>query len=177
MQQWLSLHNTLAIMEYETTLEYSAPLLREAVAGFWRRTVGAGLLIALAVCAVLLGFLLAQGDRSWFVGLLGAGVMFGAAFVVAVYVVHYRNAIQKLHDMGSPRATFRASDNSFTVSSDVATSTVPWSTVIEVWKLENCWLLLFSKAQFMTLPLASVSRELQAFVLARVAAAGGKNDG
>ncbi|PTT89163.1 hypothetical protein DBR42_08380 [Pelomonas sp. HMWF004] len=135
------------------------------------------MLIALAICAGMLGFLLAQGDRSWVVGLLGSAVIFGAAFVVAIYVVHYRNAMQKLRDMGSPRATFRASDNSFTVSSDVATSTVPWSTVTQIWKFENCWLLLFSKAQFMTLPLASISQDMQAFVLARVAAAGGKADG
>jgi hypothetical protein len=164
-------------MEYEAILEYSVPLLREAVAGFWRRTVGVGMLIALAVCAGLLGFLLAQGDRSWFVGLLGAVVIFGAALVGAVYVIHYRNAVQKLRDMGSARATFRASESSFTVTSDVATSTVPWSTVAEIWKFESCWLLLFSKAQFMTLPLASVPKELQAFVQVRVAAAGGKTDG
>jgi drug/metabolite transporter (DMT)-like permease len=164
-------------MEHETTLEYSVPLLREAVAGFWRRSVGVGMLIALAVCAGMLGVLLVQGDRSWVVGLLGAVVTLGAAFVVAIYAVHYRNAIQKLRDMGSPRATFRASDSSFTVSSDLATSTVPWSTVTQIWKFKNCWLLLFSKAQFMTLPLASVPQDMQAFVLARVAAAGGRTDG
>lgn len=163
-------------MKHETTLEYSAPLLREAVAGFWRRSVGVGMLIALAVCAGMVVVLLTQGDRSWVVGLLGSAVTFGAAFVVAIYVVHYRNAIQKLRDMGSTQATFRVSDNSFTVSSDAATSTVPWSTVTHIWKLKNCWLLLFSKAQFMTLPLASVPQDMQAFVLARVAAAGGKID-
>ncbi|RYG96027.1 MAG: YcxB family protein [Alphaproteobacteria bacterium] len=164
-------------MEHETTLEYSVPLLREAVAGFWRRSVGMGMLIALAICAGMLGVLLAQGDKSWVVGLLGAVVTLGAAFVVAIYAVHYRNAIQKFRDMGSPRATFRASDNSFTVSSDLATSTVPWSTVTQIWKFKNCWLLLFSKAQFMTLPLASVPQDMQVFVLERVAAAGGRTDG
>ena len=134
------------------------------------------MLIALAVCGGMFAFLLAHGDRSWVVGLLGAAIAFCAAFLVAIYVVHYRNAVQKLGDMGSPRATFRASVDSFTVSSDAANSTVPWATVTQVWKFKNCWLLLFSKAQFMTLPLASLSQDLQAFVLARVAAAGGKID-
>jgi hypothetical protein len=164
-------------MEHETTLEYSVPLLREAVAGFWRRSVGVATLVALAVCAGMLGVLLAQGDRSWIVGLLGSVVALGTAFVVAIYAVHYRNAVQKLHEMGSPRATFKATDSSFTVSSDLATATVPWPTVTHIWKFKNCWLLLFSKAQFMTLPLASVPPDMQAFVLARVAATGGKTDG
>lgn len=164
-------------MEHETTLEYSVPLLREAVAGFWRRSVGVGTLIALAVCAGMLGVLLAQGDRSWVVGLLGSVVALGTVFVVAIYAVHYRNAVQKLRDMGSPRATFSTTDSSFTVTSDLATSTVPWSTVTQIWKFKNCWLLLFSRAHFMTLPLASVPQDMQAFVLARVTAAGGRTDG
>jgi hypothetical protein len=164
-------------MEHETTLEYSVPLLREAVAGFWRRSVGLGVLLALIVCAGMLGFLLAQGDRSWVVGFLAAVIIFGAMFVVTIYFVHYRNALQKFRDMGSPRATFRAAEDSFIVSSGAGTSTMRWSSVAQVWKFKNCWLLLFSKAQFMTLPLASVSEEMRAFVLERVAAAGGKTDG
>lgn len=163
-------------MEHETTLEYTIPVLREAVAGFWRRTVGRGLLIALPICAGSLAALLIQGDRSWLVGMLGAAITFGVALLIALYVVHYRNVVQKLRDMGAPRATFKATVDSFTVSSSVATSTMPWSSVIQVWKFKNCWLLLFSKAQFMTLPLASVPQELRVFVLARVAAAGGKID-
>lgn len=164
-------------MEHETTLEYTVPLLREAVAGFWRRSVGAGILIALTVCTGMLGFFLIQGDRSWVVGFLAAVIFFGAMFVVAIYFVHYRNAIQKFRDMGSPRATFRVSEDSFTVSSGAGTSTLPWSSVTQVWKFNNCWLLLFSKAQFMTLPLGCISEETRAFVLKRVAAAGGKTDG
>ncbi len=164
-------------MEHETTLEYTVPLLREAVAGFWRRSIGVGMPIALTVCVGAFALLLAQGDRSWVVGFLGAAIAFGAALSIAIYVVQYRNALRKLHDMGSPRATFKASADSFTVRSDSATSTVPWSAVTQVWKFKSCWLLLFSKAQFMTLPLSSVSQDLQAFVLARVAAAGGKVDG
>ena len=105
-------------MEHETTLEYTVPLLREAVAGFWRRSVGVGMLIALAVCAGVFTLLLARGDRSWVVGLLGAALTFGAALLVAIYVLHYRNAIQKFHDMGSPRATFKASVDSFPPASE-----------------------------------------------------------
>lgn len=164
-------------MEHEATLEYTLPLLREAVAGYWRRSVGVGVLVALIVCGGMFAALLAQGDRSWVVGLLGATIAFCVAFVVAVYVVHYRNAVQKLRDMGAPRARFKASVDSFTVTTDTASSTVPWATVVQVWKFRNCWLLLFSKAHFMTLPLACVPPDLRSFVLARVAAAGGKIDG
>lgn len=164
-------------MEQETTLEYNLPLLREAVTGFWRRSMGMGLLIASIFCAGMLGFLLVQGDRSWVVGVLAAVLLFAVVFVVAAYIIHYRNTLKKFRDMGSPRAIFKASENSFSVSSGIGTSTVPWSSVIEVWKFKNCWLLLFSKAQFITLPLECIPEEMQAFILKSVSAAGGKTDG
>lgn len=168
---------SLAIMEHETTLEYTVPLLREAVRGFWRRSVGAGLFIAIAICAGMLIFLLMQGDRSWVVGVIAAVLAFGAMLAAAVYVVHFRNSLQKFRDMGSPQAIFKASEHSFTVISAAGTSTLPWSSVKEVWKFKNCWLLLFSKAQFMTLPLACIPEETRAFIINRVAAGGGKADG
>jgi hypothetical protein len=164
-------------MEHETVLEYTGPLLREAVWAFWRRSVGVGILIALTACAAMLAFLLVQGDRSWIVGVLAAVLFFGAMFVAAIYFVHYRNTLRRFHDLGTPRATLRATKDSFTVSSGAGSSTMPWSMVIEVWKFRNCWLLLFSKAQFITLPLASLSEEARAFVHERVVAAGGKVDG
>jgi hypothetical protein len=164
-------------MEQQATLEYTLPLLREAVAGFWRRSVGLGFLVALALCVVVLCVLLIQGDRSWAVGFIAAVLLFGLLFIAAVYFVHYRNALQKFQNMGAPTATLRVSQDSFTVTSGAGSSTLPWTSVTEVWKLQNVWLLLFSKAQFMTLPLKSIPKDMRAFVLERISSAGGKTDG
>jgi hypothetical protein len=164
-------------MKHETTLIYTVPIVREAVFGFWRRSVGGGFLIALIVLAVLLAFDVLSGDRSWRVGMLGAVFLIGASMMVAIYFVHYANATRKLKDMGEPRAAFTASESSFTVASGAGSSTLPWSSVTEVWKLKGCWLLLFSKAQFMTLPILCVPEDMRAFILQRVAAAGGKVNG
>lgn len=164
-------------MKYETTLTYTAPIVREAVFGFWRRSVGVGFLIALVILAVALAFEVSSGDRSWRVGMLGAVLLIGASMMVAIYFVHYANATRKLKDMGEPRAAFTASESSFTVASGAGSATLPWSSVTEVWKLEGCWLLLFSKAQFITLPILCVPEEMRAFILQRVAAAGGKVNG
>lgn len=145
--------------------------------GFWRRSVGVGFLIALIILAVLLAFYVSSGDTSWRVGMLGAVLLIGAGMMVAIYFVHYANATRKLKDMGEPRAAFTASESSFTVASGAGSSTLPWSSVTEVWKLRGCWLLLISKAQFITLPILCVPEEMRAFILQRVAAAGGKVNG
>jgi hypothetical protein len=164
----------LATMSHEVTLIYSESLLRQAVFAFWRRSVGVGFFVALLVAALGLGVLVAQGQASWIVAALAALLVLGIAYATAVYLVHYRNSLRKFREMDKPRATFRADESSFTMSSDIATTTLQWSVVKELWQFPTVWLLLYSKAQFSTLPLACLSPETQAFILQRVQAAGGK---
>lgn len=155
-------------------LNYNESLLRQAVWGFWWRVTGFRFLIALVLVAAGLIVSIHDGDTSWFTGALGSVFVLGIFFLVALYVVHYRNAVQKLRSMGSPQATLEASDHSLSMSSGAGRATIPWSAITEVWQLKTCWLLLFSKAQFITLPLADLTPELGVFILARVQASGGK---
>jgi hypothetical protein len=164
-------------MSHEATLIYTEPLLRQAVFAFWRRSVGVGFAVALAVVALALGALVAQGEASWLVGVLGTVFVAGVAFPTGLYFVHYRNSMRKLREMGSPQATFCAEESSFTISSSIGTTKLQWSAVKELWRFSDVWLLLYSKAQFSTLPVACLSPEMQAFVLQRVRAAGGKVGG
>ena len=158
----------------ETKLIYSEPVMRQAVFGFWRRTLGVSFPTAVLVLAVCLVWQIFQGERSWIVGALGTILAVGAAMMVAIYVVHYRSTMARFREMGKPEATFRADEATFTVSTGIETSTVQWRAVKEVWQFRDSWLLLFSKAQFITLPTACLPSEMQAFILDRVKAAGGK---
>ena len=164
-------------MSHETTLIYSEALLRQAVFAFWRRSVGVSFLVALLVAALGLGVLVSQGVASWLVAALAAVLVLGIGFATAVYVVHYRKSLRKFRQMDKPRATFRADESSFTMSSDIGTTTLQWSAVKELWQFPSVWLLLYSKAQFTTLPLACLSPETQAYIVQRVRESGGKVDG
>ncbi len=161
-------------MSYETTLTYSEPIIRQAVFAFWRRLVGVGYMVALLLVAIGLAFFLLRGEVSWVVGVLGTVFAFGVLFIVALYFIHYRNSLAKFRDMGSPIATFRADDSSFTISADTGTATLQWYVVKELWQTPNVWLLLYSKAHFSTLPIDCLSPEIQSFILQRIQAAGGK---
>ena len=173
------LRTALAIkeMEHQAKLQYDTSLLREALFGFWWRTVTSRLLIALVICVAGFVYFWVNGDRSWLIGAFGAVLVFCVGMIAAVYFVHSGNMKRKFRDMGQPEATFTASESSFSVASGAGSSTMPWSSVTDVWKLKRCWLLLFSKAQFITVPLAGVPDEMRAYILQRVAAAGGKVDG
>ena len=164
-------------MSHETTLIYSEALLRQTVFAFWRRSIGVGFFVALLIAALGLAVLVAQGVATWLVGALAAVLVLGIAFATVVYVVHYRNSLRKFRQMNKPRATFRADESSFTMSSDIGTTTLQWSAVKELWQFPSVWLLLYSKAQFTTLPLACLPSETQAYIVQCVRAAGGKVDG
>jgi hypothetical protein len=161
-------------MVHEITLEYTEPLLRQAVLAFWRRTVGVGMFVALAIVASGLAWMVWQGDRSWVVGVGGGLLVFGVGIPFAVYFVHLRRSLAKFRAMGSPQAKLTLDEASFEMSSDLGSTSLPWSTVTEVWRYQDFWLLFFSKAQFVTIPLASVPAEAQAYLLSHVSAAGGK---
>jgi hypothetical protein len=161
-------------MLHKATLEYTEPLLRQAVHAFWRRTVGLGFFVSLVLLMCSLTFLIWCGDRSWRVGALGAVLLFGLAFVSLLYLVHLRNTLAKLRAMSSTNAAMALSEASITMSSDLGITTLQWSTVTAVWRYPSFWLLLFSRAQFVTLPLASISAEAQAFIVRRVSETGGK---
>ncbi len=161
-------------MLHKITLNYTESLLRQAVYAFWLRTVGIGFFVALSLLACSLAWMLWRGDRSWLVGALGAFLLLGLGMAVLVYFVHLRNTLAKFRAMGAPTAVLELGEASFAVSSGLGSSTLAWSAVTEVWCYPSFWLLLFSKAQFVTLPLASAPPEMQAYILSRVSGAGGR---
>jgi hypothetical protein len=161
-------------MPYQATLEYSESLLRSAAFAYWRRLLGSAYGLATAVVAVSLLALLQSGDRSWVVGALGSFLFMAVAFSVAVFVTYLRGSLSKFRRMGSGSASLVASEEHLSVSSKLGTTTVPWSAVAQVWRYSEFWLLVFAQRQVVTIPLAGLSLEARAFILARVQAAGGR---
>jgi len=161
-------------MQHRTTLSYTEALVAQAVRHYWRRTIGFGIFVAVALMIAFLIWRLADGDRSWIVGLVAAVILLGVVMPITVYVVHYRNSMGKFREMSKPVAELVADEDAFTLSSDRGTTSLKWDLVKEVWRFETLWLLLFSKAQFVTLPLSDMPEPMQVFILERIKAAGGK---
>ena len=161
-------------MPHQTTLTYTEPLLRQAVRGFWWRSVGLGYLVAMVLLAVVMLVLWLQGDRSWFIGVMGSVLLLGILVMAALYVSHYRNTLGKFRAMGPATATMQMDEASFTVASSLGSATLAWTAVVELWQFPDVWLLMYSKAQFSTLPLANLSPDMQSFILQHLQAAGAK---
>jgi len=113
---------------------------------------------------------LRSGHDYWILGVLALGLL----FMAMLYAVHYRESHRKLLAMGEPVATLEVTESTFSVTSGAGAAQRPWTAIQEIWRFDTCWLLLFSKAQFVTLPLADLTPEAADFVLERVRTAGGK---
>jgi hypothetical protein len=158
----------------QTTLHYNEAILRRAVFCFWRRSVGWPIFFVPPFLLAYLLFALHQGQRGWLVGVVATVLLMAMAMPVMIYVVHFRNTMQKFRDMGEPLATLSFDDRSFTLSSALGSSTLRWASVSQVWMFDTVWLLLFSKAQFVTLPLADLPVAMQQLINEHVRNSGGK---
>ena len=161
-------------MKYEANVKYSERLVKQAVFAYWKKSVGYALPAVIIFMALLAGYLIYAGNYSWLTGLVLSSVGIGAICIFALFVVHYLNSMKKLKEMAIPEAILTAETKSFTVTTSKASSTIQWSIIQEVWCYEGFWLLLFSKAQFMTIPLENIPEEMKSFLINKVEEAGGK---
>ncbi len=143
------------------TLKYTEALVREAAFTFWKRTVGVGFLVAVAIVGAALGFALFRGERSWLVGALAASLAGALAICTLVYRVHLRRGLSKFAELDSQSATLDFDAETISMASNLGKTTLRWSAIKEVWQSPTFWLLLFSSSQFVTLPLTDMTSEQQ----------------
>jgi hypothetical protein len=155
-------------------LHFSEALVRSAVWAFWRRVTGWKYWLAIALLLGSFIYGLWSGDRSWFVGASGTILALGIAFAIAIYAIHFRGSIARLRRMKSPEATFEVGEDRFRITSDVGSSELSWKTVTEVWQFPEFWLLFFSPAHFITLPLADLDNDARELILSRAKSHGAK---
>lgn len=158
----------------KTTLHYTDKLVRSAVAAFWWRTVGWQFVAVLLFLTGYLVFATAIGERSWLTAVAAVVLALGILLVVGVYMFHLRGSLARFRRLRVKQAALEATSERLKLSSDMGSSDVAWSVVGEVWRFDDFWLLLFSRSQFVTLPLADISDEARQFILERVRSHGGK---
>ncbi len=160
--------------DFATTLHYTESLMRRVVFAFWRRTVGVLFPLVLLAMAALIAIGASLYGMNWYLVVLAAVVILGTLLVIAIFVTHYRHTLGRFRRLKSPSATLSVNRELFTVTSDLGSSTLKWHAVTELWRFPEFWLVMLSKAQFVTLPLSGIPAEMQQFIRERAQLAGGK---
>ncbi len=145
------------------SIHYDEPVLRKAVGVFFKRRLLHGMgwtgMMAFAVCVIMLTYLLTQGDRSWFVGVIGAVLIIFIAVFFTLWRMHMSQMRAKLSAIPSRRAEVTLAPDAITIDSEAGAATLPWQGFYEVWKLPEFWLLFLAPNNFVTLPTRNVPRE------------------
>ena len=156
------------------TLKYSEKFIRNAVRSYWWKNIGPFFPLISVLLAAYVIYRAVNGDRSWFIGVVGTVVVLGSVVMIASYFVHLRRSLSRLKRMKTPEATLELSEETFKVVSDVGTSEFQWSLIKKLWCFEHAWLLMFSGSEFMTLPIDDLSEQSKQFIAERVKANGAK---
>lgn len=61
------------------------------------------------------------------------------------------------------------SNENFTLSSELGSSTMPWSAITEIWQRDECWMVFIGQNRFFSLPTESVPAEALKWLLAKTA--------
>lgn len=156
------------------TLKYSEMFIKNAVRAYWWKNIGPIFPSVSLLLAALVVYRVLDGDRSWFVGVIGAVVIIGFAVMVSSYFVHLGRSLSRLRRMKTPEATLELSEDRFKLVSDIGASEIQWSLIKKIWCFEHVWLLLFTGSEFLTLPIDGLSEETKTFIVERAKANGAK---
>ncbi len=151
-------------------LTYSEPFVKEAVRSYWLKTVGYLFPVVSLLLATFVIYRVINGDRSWFIGVIGAVVVIGCGIMVASYFVQLNISLARLRRMKIPKATLELGEEQFKVVSDAGATEIKWSLIKQIWCFEHTWLLLFSGHEFITLPTDGLSEQSKEFITERAKA-------
>jgi len=158
---------------HEVEVVYSEALVQDAVRCFYRRRIRELFDFKFVVAGILtvtgMGWLAWHDEYSWLLAFCVGALGVCALFLVWAYLAQYRGSIGRLRQMKEPKARFIFGDSDLTVSSDLGSSTVYWSAITDLWQFPDFWLLLTSRASFLTFPTQGVSQPVLAYVRSKVA--------
>lgn len=133
--------------------------MRKAVIEFYKRTVGVSLPLVFGLMLIFFVYLLWTGNSSWVTGLVGSVLAFALVMMVALYVTHYRNSIQRFRAMKDPVAILELHSDSLAIKAGSGSSEIPSKSITEVWACEDFWLVFLYRAQFFTIPTLNLSSD------------------
>lgn len=156
------------------TLNFTEALVRRSVWAYWKRSVGITWPLLLVLMTAYVVFVVREGNTGWLVGVYGTVVALGYAYLTLVYVVLLRHHLATFRAMGSPQASLAIDETGFTLTSEAATSTLPWKRIQQIVRFQDFWLVYFAPNQYFTLPHNDLPEAMRHEFLERVRESGGK---
>jgi len=146
-------------------------MLRAAVRAFvLHRLGGKPLLLTFSAAGVLYcGYLIGFGKNRLFTAFVTVTFICLLLWIAFLWRAHLRNTLGKFRFVKTSESTFTLTADDLSVSADSGVAvTLPWSYFKEIWDCKDCWLLLVTPNDFMTLPTHGVSNEALNFIRSKI---------
>ena len=158
---------------YQFTVKYSEAVARAAVRAAMIRSIKRkldwkrqGLLL---FTAVVLLYSFAKYGITWIDTAVGSVYLFGFVFLIILYRNAVRQAIARLRKMKTPVGQFMLTEENFTVSTELGSSTLPWSSIEALSEQDGFWLLYTSPTSALTVPVAAIEATALDFLRQKIA--------
>lgn len=160
-----------ASMTYTFRVRYNEAMLRAAVRAFvLHRLGGKTLLLTFSAAGVLYcGYLIGFGKDRLFTAFVTVTFICLLLWIAFLWRAHLRNTLGKFRFVKTSESTFTLTADDLSVLADSGVAvTLPWSYFNEIWDCKDCWLLLLTPNDFMTLPTHGVSNEALKFIRSKI---------
>jgi len=156
---------------HEFKVRYSEDIVRSGVRRYYgdlmRRELTWRFRFAVALVAGALAYGLFHPQPLWLEGLTAAILVLVPTLLFAGYLVHLRQALAKLHAMGSPIATLVLTDDTLEVRSGGSRIGIPWSHFAAVLESPSFWVLRLQRGS-LTVPTDGVDGAILNFIRSSV---------
>ncbi len=140
---------------------------------FWTRFIAWHGFAAVALVAACFLYLLAAGDYSWYVGVIGTVLVLGAGVGGAVYFVYRNRSLAAFRRMLEPTVTFDFSDAGISTTSDLGSGSLSSRAIAQVWTFPEAWLIFTAKSTYFIIPAESLTDNVRRFIRSKVLEHGG----
>jgi hypothetical protein len=158
---------------FEVTTHYSEAMIRSAARRFLLRYARRDVTIATVAILMALGlWLILDFDWRMPTGLLAISL----ALLLTVLVTEFRytqQSLAKFKAMNDTTASWRFTQEFIAAKTELGSSEFRWQVVSQIWRYSDMWLLLYGRAGYSVLPVASLDENARAFIIAQVQAQGG----
>ena len=159
---------------HQVTIVITKECVERAARRFLRRFIirsSAADLVFVAMGAILgfTGVFSPQLALGWIAA--GLGII---ALVFLVAWKYVRSSKARFSALTDPQITYRCNESSFGTKSCLGSMEIPWTTISEIWKFDDVWLLFFGNQGYSMFPVSLVALDVASFVEERVKSNGGK---
>lgn len=161
-------------MEQEIQIDYDESLIKKASFQYWKRKHGSDAVIAPLIFILVSYFFFIEKYTNWYAGFFLALSLIYLTTVYAVLFVCRKRSLALFKSMGENTAKWKFTESNISCESGAGKAELNWSSIKQLWRLSEVWLLVYANETYSTLPIANLDSEVKDLIQQKVLEHGGK---